>query len=122
MRCDVEPDRWLAVALRKVSQFAPAPPRKKTCDAKNLDWSRFSPIKHLRAADRRWVCCYCSSEVDMRLFRLVTPIVFCLLSAHFSVAQTFEVRHLAGSPGGPGTADGVGAAARFMVPTGVTGD
>src|SRR5689334_12494020 len=58
----------------------------------------------------------------MRLFRLVTPLVFCLLSAHVSIAQTFEVRHLAGSPGGPGTADGVGAAARFMVPTGVTGD
>jgi sugar lactone lactonase YvrE len=36
--------------------------------------------------------------------------------------QMFEVRHFAGSPGGVGTADGVGREARFQSPSAVWGD
>src|SRR5207247_2442483 len=36
--------------------------------------------------------------------------------------QAFEVRHFAGSPGGLGSVDGLGPAARFDFPTDIWGD
>jgi len=58
--------------------------------------------------------------VRLRLVLLVLAVF--ALEAVCVAQQTFEVRHLAGSPGGLGSADGVGAAARFQSPREVWGD
>ncbi|MEO6993833.1 MAG: immunoglobulin domain-containing protein [Lacunisphaera sp.] len=66
-----------------------------------------------------------------RLFRterLIRPIALAFFSAaaittHAQTATTpYVFRHLAGAPGGPGKADGVGTAARFNYATGVVAD
>jgi hypothetical protein len=50
---------------------------------------------------------------------LITVLV---LESRASAQQLFEVKHFAGSPGGPGTRDGIGANARFTGPRGIWGD
>ena len=48
--------------------------------------------------------------------------VLCCFALDLFGQQTFEVRHFAGSPGGLGSADGVGPAARFRYPSDIWGD
>src|SRR5438874_12927146 len=74
-------------------------------------------------------CCIATDRyitIDSGLFmkspQVIFTIVFSLLPARYTYSQSYDVRHLAGSPGGPGTADGVGAAARFMTLNDITGD
>lgn len=66
-----------------------------------------------------------------RLFRtkfLIRPIALaCFAAATITTraqtaATSYIFRHLAGAPGGPGKADGVGTAARFNYATGVAAD
>jgi hypothetical protein len=58
--------------------------------------------------------------------KYLTPLIvgLVLLAGPMCVfgQQLFEVRHFAGSLGGPGTRDGVGSDARFQVPIAVWGD
>src|SRR6516162_713977 len=58
--------------------------------------------------------------------KYLTPLIVGLVLLAGSTCvfgqQLFEVRHFAGSLGGPGTRDGVGSDARFNTPIAVWGD
>lgn len=58
----------------------------------------------------------------MRLRLVLFVLAIFALAVDCFAQQTFEVRHFAGSPGGVGTADSVGADARFQNPSEVWGD
>ncbi len=56
---------------------------------------------------------------------LISVLCVCIglfLHGSNAFAQSFEVKHFAGSPGGIGTADGFGPAARFQSPSAIWGD
>lgn len=60
-----------------------------------------------------------------RFSRFLAALPCLILSGWLSCAfgrQVLEVQHFAGSPGGPGTGDGIGAGARFQNPNAVWGD